>query len=461
MLIMKFGGTSVAGADAIANVVNIIKQVRQEHPRLGIVVSAMGHTTDKLLEIARSAVDGTMAPWHEAITELAVYHRETAAELVKKWQNDHDLTSRAGSTIMRLDNLIDELTALCRSIEVLSELTPRTLDRIAGIGERMSAPLVALGLRCVGIPAQAVDASAGVLITNDRFGEASPDLIATRKAVRDSLVPLMDAGTIPVLTGYVGATQEGLLTTLGRGGSDYSAALFGAALDVDEVWVWSDVDGILTADPKVVPDARFFESLSYATAAEMALCGADVLHPKTIQPLVGANIPLRIKNTFNPDHPGTIIATGIESDHAAAIISAVDLCQVTVRAETGNWSSDLVATCLGNLAQAGIAVLLFLQSAWQQSVSILVRKADAVTAFRALAMEGVTVETRSGVSTVSVIGPNVIGPTLAALGETGTEVLAVSQATPGAGVILVVPEEEMPPLVRHLHDRVTNQNEAN
>ena len=220
------------------------------------------------------------------------------------------------------------------------------------------------------------------------------------------------------------------------------------------MWIWSDVDGILTADPKIVPGARVLSHLSYMTAAELASCGADVLHPKTIRPVVRTGTPLRLKNTFNPAHPGTLISSRY-SEHPPAIISTDDLCLVTIKAEADAWAADVTAASLRRMASAGVNVLLFLQSAWQQGVSLLVRCRDSEAALMSAAADKLMVNVRPGVATVSVIGPGVIMPTLAALGETGVDVLAISQATADAGIIIVVPGEQMPALVRHLHDRVS------
>jgi aspartate kinase len=337
---------------------------------------------------------------------------------------------------------------------VLGELTPRALDRVASTGERLSAPLVSLAFRERSVPSEPVDASAGVIVTNDNFGEAAPDSVATWYSTRTKMRPLLNEETIPVVTGYIGATGDGVVTTLGRGGSDYSAAIVGAALEADEVWIWSDVDGILTADPKIVPEARVLEHLSYVIAAELASCGADVLHPKTIRPLVRGNVPLRLKNTFNPSHPGTLISSRY-SEHSPAIISTDHLCLVTIKAEADAWSPDITASSLECMARAGVNVLLFLQSAWQHGISLLVRGADREAAVMSAAADNLVVNARPEVATVSVIGPGVILPALAALGETGVDVLAISQATADAGIVVVVPSEEMPALVRHLHSRVT------
>ena len=447
MLVMKFGGTSVGDAKCINEVVELTLASRGDDTNTVVVVSAMAGVTDALLDAARAAAAGRVTDWQTDIKRLAERHQATAAALTR------DEAERA-AIFGHIDNTFLELSAVLHSIDVLGELTPRALDRVASTGERLSAPLVALAFREAGHASEAVDTSAGVVITDSRFGEATPNPDATREGACTKILPLLSEGVIPVATGYIASTPAGVVTTLGRGGSDYSAAILGAALDADEVWIWSDVDGILTADPKIVPEARVLENLSYMTAAELASCGADVLHPKTIRPLVRSAVPLRLKNTFNPSHPGTLISSRY-SEHPPCIISTADLCLITLKSEADGWSPDVTAASLERIARAGVNVLLFLQSAWQHGVSVLVRCADREPAMMSAAAGNLVVSARADVATVSVIGPGVIMPTLAALGEAGADVLAVSQATADAGIIVVVPSEDMPALVRHLHNRVS------
>ncbi|MCZ7545687.1 MAG: aspartate kinase [Anaerolineae bacterium] len=447
MLVMKFGGTSVADAKRMNEVVDLVLESRGDDTETVVVVSAMAGTTDILLNAARAAAVGTVEAWQDELKALMERHQATAAALTT---NEAERAAIFG----HINNTFTELSAVLRSIDVLGELTPRALDRVAGAGERLSAPLVSLAFRGRGFASEAVDASVGVVITDGHFGEATPDSVATWYGARTKLRPMLKEGIIPVVTGYVGATPDGVVTTLGRGGSDYSAAIVGAALEADEVWIWSDVDGILTADPKIVPEARVLSNLSYLAAAELASCGADVLHPKTIRPLVRTGVPLRLKNTFNAAHPGTLISSRY-SEHPPAIISMNDLCLVTIKAEADTWSPDVTAASLERMARAGVNVLLYLQSAWQHGVSVLVRCGDREPAMMSAATDKLMVNVRPDVATVSVVGAHVIIPTLAALGETGAQVLAISQATVDAGIIVVVPADEMPPLVRHLHERVS------
>ncbi|MBN1287999.1 MAG: aspartate kinase [Anaerolineae bacterium] len=448
MIVMKFGGTSVNGADNMREVVQTVLESRGEDTETVVVVSAMAGVTDALLKAARAAGAGQANAWEHGLDDLEQRHLDVAHALAAG-------AEECGLVCEHIDRVFAELRAILQSIAVLGELTPRALDRVASTGERLAAPLVSMAFRAAGIASEPVESSSGVVITDAHFGEATPDDTGTWYGTRTKIRPMLGKGQVPVCTGYIGSTPDGVITTLGRGGSDYSAAILGAALEADEVWIWSDVDGILTADPKIVPDAKVIGHLSYAAAAEMAACGADVLHPKTIRPLIKRAVPLRLKNTFNPAHPGTLISNRY-SEHPPAIISTGKLCLVTIRSGEGNgWTPEVTAQTLRHMSHAGIDVLLFLQSAWQNGVSLLVRENDREAAMLTAAADKLAVHLRPGAATVSVIGPEVIRPTLAALGDSAVNVLTISQATTDAGVIVVVPEAEMPPLVRHLHERVS------
>lgn len=446
MLVMKFGGTSLDGAGNILDAVELVLDTRGKGEKTVVVVSAMGKTTNTLREAARLAARGRMDESLSVLEEPAEGHREAARAM-----GPHG--PEIDRVIGRIDGLFEELRGILRSVDVLGEMTPRALDRILGTGERLSAPLVSLAFQARGVDSVPIDASEGLIVTDRTFGEAAPDRDATRQGVRTVLGPLTARGILPVVTGFVGSTAMGEQTTLGPSGSDYSAALIGAALDADEVWIWSDVDGILTADPKIVPHARVLGNLSYVTAAELASCGAEVLHPKTIRPLAAGKVPLRLKNTFNPSHAGTLISSR-SSAHFPAIISTEALSLVSIKWEGDGWMPEITTGVLERLARAGVKVLLFVQSSWQQGIGLVIRRSDSEAAMMAAAADSLAVRIMPEVATVSVIGPGLFLPAMAAFNETEVELLALLQAAAGAGIVLVVPECDMPRLVNLLHDRL-------
>jgi aspartate kinase len=310
MKVMKFGGTSVADADAIRRVVAIVAEERRAVTIEGpvVVVSALGGVTDRLLEVAALARRGDAAHALALVDQLYARHLESLAVLTP---GEH-----GGPVPEAIDALFGQLRAIAGAVAVLHEASPRSLDAIAAIGELASSRIVTAALQSAGIPATWADPRA-LVVTDEQFTCATPLTGSIDVQVPAHLKPALEAGRVIVTGGFVGATERGITTTLGRGGSDYSAALIGAALSADEIQIWTDVDGMLTADPRVVEQPMLVPCLSFAEAAELAYFGAKVLHPKSIQPAAARNIPVRILNTFRPSAPGTIIADAARSDRAA------------------------------------------------------------------------------------------------------------------------------------------------
>ena len=295
MIVAKFGGTSVGDAEAIARTAGIVRARLERSPV--VVTSALAGTTNRLIEIGQQAAAGQLIVALTIVEELRARHFATIEALGVG--DDTELVSDTGV-------LFDELAHLAEALSVLGDVTPRSLDAVSSMGERLAAPIVAAALARIGVPAVFVDARR-VMVTTDDFGRAEPRPEEIAMACRVHLLPLVREGKVPVLGGYIGATAQGVTTTLGRGGSDYSASLFGAAMDAEAIEIWTDVDGLLTADPRVVPGARLIEHIRFDEAAELASFGAKVLHPSTIAPAVRRGIPVYIFNSRRPDGSGTRI----------------------------------------------------------------------------------------------------------------------------------------------------------
>ena len=300
MVVQKFGGTSVADPAAIRRLIEIVRAARARDGRgPAVVVSAMSGVTDVLLGIASTAGSGSGTEEALAkIEQLRQRHLAAAAELAAP-ADQEALAADINSTL-------DELAAVVRALAVLREVSPRTLDVIAAMGELLSSHLVAAALNAAGVEAQWVDARRAIVTSADHT-RATPLTVETARALRATVVAALDAKRVPVLGGFVGATVDGHTTTLGRGGSDYSGALVGAGIGAREIQIWTDVDGMLTADPRVIAQPRLVPRLSFAEAAELAYFGAKVLHPSTILPAVERDIPVRILNSMRPDGSGTLI----------------------------------------------------------------------------------------------------------------------------------------------------------
>jgi aspartate kinase len=313
-VVMKFGGTSVADPEAITRLMGIVRgQLERSDRRTPpvVVVSALAGVTDQLVAVARLAEEGEADRAAAALHALLDRHVAVATAVTN---------GNRPAVVAQVTNELNELIGLVHALAVLREVSPRSLDAVLAVGELVSSRIVAAALADDGIPSAWVDART-VLATDAEHTGAAPDMIETCKRARERVAPFNAAGSVVVLGGFIGATANGVTTTLGRGGSDYSAAIFGACLGVDEIQIWTDVDGMLTADPRIVAQPRVVPQLTFAEASELAYFGAKVLHPSTILPAVSKNIPVRILNSRRPENPGTRITA--EVSQAAGALTAI------------------------------------------------------------------------------------------------------------------------------------------
>jgi aspartate kinase len=296
MIICKFGGTSVQDAEAMERVASIVKQRLKDKPV--VVASAMGKTTNGLLAAAQVAAEGNL---QEALVQLGKLKDKVLQEAEKLGMatSNHEVLERVSAHFKEMSNLV-------KGLSVLGELTPRSLDAMASYGERLSTLVLAQCFNDRDIPAQLMDARQ-CIITDDNYTRAAPLFDQTDEAICKYLLPVIKSGKVPVFQGFIGSTRNGITSTIGRGGSDYSAAIVGAALDADDIQIWTDVDGIMTTDPRMVPEARRVKVISFDEAAELAYFGARVLHPATILPAVRKQIPVHVLNSYKPDQEGTLI----------------------------------------------------------------------------------------------------------------------------------------------------------
>ncbi len=463
MRVMKFGGTSVGDARCFTGVIQIVQKAKTEDREMVVVVSAMSGVTDRLIGAARAAAEGDEETCRRVEVALMARHVGVVQTLIADEEKQL-------AVCRFIEDRLRELEEFCRSFAVLGEVTARGLDAVASIGERLAAHVLAALLSGRGLAAEAVDATR-IVITDDHFGAARPLMEETRPRTRAELLPLLERDVIPVVTGYLGATVEGVTTTLGRGGSDYTATIVGACLDADEVWIWSDVDGILTADPNIVPQARTLTTISYAEAAQLAYFGAEVLHPKTIKPVLERAIPLRILNTFNPSHPGTLIVKEAPrpANGAQAIISTKGLSLIAVAGEGETWTPEVAARALSCLTRAGVDILMFSQSFSERNLNLVVRQADADHTLKVLKREFreeleqgaiARLEVQRPVATISVVGApggdgtGIVPRTFAALGKCCTRVISIAQSASEYNVSFVVHESEVDDTVRFIHSEL-------
>jgi bifunctional aspartokinase / homoserine dehydrogenase 1 len=468
-LVMKFGGTSVGSADALKQTAQIIKDAREQYPRVVVITSAMAGVTDLLLKSATLAAQGQVDSLPDVESTLRRKHFSAADKLIKDEESCKE-------TKAKIDFLIQSLIDLCRAIAVLGEASPRALDAVASLGERMSVPLLAAVTQDAGIKVRPLEATE-FIVTNSHFQNAHPDFKATTEKTRAVLNPLMDEGIVPVTTGFIGSTPEGVITTLGRGGSDYTAGIIGSVLPADDVWIWTDVDGVMTTDPRLAPHAQTLPEISYSEIAELAYYGAKVLHPKTIRPIVEAGIGLRICNTFNPSHPGTrLIANGHSNGKAhkpEKVIKAVTAIRkqrlVTIEGRGMLGVPGVAARAFGAVASTGTSVPLITQASSEQSICFAVPSETAPYVLDALEKAFVheiededidRVWSTEDVSIVTVVGAGmrhavgVSGKVFSQLGNHGVNVLAIAQGSSEVSISLVVDSADTENAVKALHELI-------
>jgi aspartate kinase len=458
MLVMKFGGTSVGDARCFAQVKEIIRRAVREHSPVVVVVSAMSTVTETLLESARLAVAGKRGAVEEKLQYVERKHLQVIEELFSGRRREE--VHKAVAAILA------EFGELTSGMALLRELPLRAMDAGLSVGERLSATLLAAHLADQNIPSGAVDA-ARCVVTSDSFGSAAPLLDPTREAMREVLLPMVEQGRVPVVTGFLGATREGVRTTLGRGGSDYSASIVAASLDADELWIWTDVDGVLSADPKMVEKALILEALTYEEAAELSHFGAKVLHHKTLAPLASRMIPVYIKNTFAPEKPGTRIGPPHEGSSLGpkAVTSLAPVALLTLRSNGNPGTTELFARTFGALSHSHVEILMVTQASYQDSFCLLVPQAMAERAEAALGqafrlelshhyLEPIE---RQDVSAVALIGegmrgiPGVAARMFGALARHQINIIAIAQGSSESNISLVVSLEDRAAAVRSIH----------
>jgi aspartokinase/homoserine dehydrogenase 1 len=444
--ILKFGGTSVAGPRPIENVLEIIRANLKES-NLGVVVSAMSGMTDKLAQAATHSKNGDHHSMVRIFDELRWRHEAVVRRLIRSAVD-------ASSLAANIQEISAEAYGLCEHAISDGILTPQARDSILGLGERISARLVAAALAQSGVKSDAVDATE-LVVTDACHGGAKPLMDRTRERCQSRLGPLLMEGVIPVVTGFIGATPEGVATTLGRGGSDYSATILAGALGVDEVIIWTDVDGVLTADPRLVPDACLIDELSYSEAAKLAYFGAKVLHPKTLEPIARDGIPLWIRNTFAPEQPGTRVGRREAPRGSAPIAVAIrnDVALITVQMpehfNLGTASSRVVTTA----ASIGADVLGMVQSSSENQICLVVSHITMPLLqhelARALGAENlVHIFANNNVALATMVGenlnakPDIAGRALAVLKRAGVNTLGGCEIRSEHSLSILVEERD-------------------
>ncbi|MEP6691221.1 MAG: lysine-sensitive aspartokinase 3 [Gemmatimonadaceae bacterium] len=444
MIVVKFGGTSVGDAAAIERAAAITRSRVNQKPV--VVVSALGGVTNALLAIAEQATRGQLIGALRGVESLRERHMRESDALLGAGEVADDVKGE-------LSAMTDELASLAEALSVLGHLTPRSLDAIAAKGEQMSSALIVAAFRQRGVAADHVDARE-VMITDDEYTRAAPRIDAIAKAARAVLQPIVRSNRVPVMGGYIGATEQGITTTLGRGGSDFSAALVGAAMGAKAIEIWTDVDGMLTADPRVVKGARLIEEIRFDEAAELASFGAKVLHPSTIAPAVQRGIPVFIYNSRNPDGKGTRITSSGPPRAVTAIAGKSGITIIKVRSSRMLLAFGFLRTLFEIFERHKTSVDVVATS--EVSVSVTVDDPSRLDALLVdlRALGDVSVERNRAI--VAIVGASLgahseaMGCALRALGDIPLHMLSLSATE--INLTIIIDEERLAPAIRALHD---------
>jgi aspartate kinase len=456
MVVMKFGGTSVADEPAIERLISIVRAQRQADAQQEggdargpiVVVSALSKVTDRLLGVAANAGAGDSEGAINNLHELRQRHITVSKVITDAVQREQ--------VVEFIDREFDELERIAHALCVLQEVSPRWLDTIAAAGEILSSRIVAAALTSHGLLATWIDARRTV-VTDGEFTAAAPLFVETTASLMTNVDPPLAAGRIAVMGGFVGATKDGVTTTLGRGGSDYSAAIIGACLGAGEIQIWTDVDGMLTADPRIVPDPYVVPHLSFAEASELAYFGAKVLHPATIQPAVSRNIPVRILNSHRPHARGTLI-TGVRPTSERPLTAIASKRGVTIVS---------ISSTRMLMAHGFLRRLFEVFERWKTpvdvvttsevTVSVTVDDRRRLPAIVEALSQFADVEAEHDMAIVCVVGealqtdPQLIGQVLQGVGD--IPIRLVSQAASRSNVTFVIRETDLPTALGRLHSR--------
>jgi aspartate kinase len=456
MVVVKFGGTSVGATPQIDQAARIVYSMRDSKPI--VVVSAMGGVTDALLQAGEAAVTGQARNREDKLWEIRSRHDQAINGLFKERSVAVGLQDTERT-------IWEEIQKVFTGVSFLREMSARSRDLISSFGERLIVPIFSQYLITLGQKAEPVDAR-GIIITSEESDFLLVDFAETRKRCQ-KLVELAASGTVPVVTGFICSTPDGVTTTLGRGGSDYSASIIGSCVKADEIQIWTDVNGVMTADPRIVPDARVLERVSYKEAAEMSYFGAKVLHPQTIMPAVDENIPIRIKNTFAPEVPGTLIAAEAPVQFSVKNVTSITgMTLVSVEGRGMMGVPGVAGRVFTTTAQHRINVLMFSQGSSEQHISLVVNCQDGEQTVKALRREfdGEIGKRRidrvlsvSDISIIALVGEGIKGvPGVAArafgtLGAAGINILMIAQGSSELNLSIVVRQKDAARAVQLLH----------
>lgn len=458
-IVMKFGGVSVADGENMRNVGKIVERFRAEENELVVVTSAMFNVTNSLLDAATRAGKGQREHVLKFVEDTMERHIQSARTAI----SGKDVLER---TIHTIESKCEDLKNILLGIAHIGELTPRSKDFVVGFGERFSAPILQGVLEDLGMKATAMTGGEAGITTDDHFGWAEPLMNVTTLEVRQVIDPLVEKGVVPVVGGFTAATQDGTQTTLGRGGSDFTASIIGAAIRADEVWVWKDVEGLMTANPMVVKDARMIERISFSEAMELAHFGAQVIHPKALESAGRFQLPFRVKSLSNADGAGTLIVKEVkvkDGNVVKAITNIDDVDLITVSGASMVGTPRLAARVLEILTDEDIDVLMISQSSSEENITLAIPKDDGSKAQNALELSLLgskqvrEVSIEAGLSIVAVVGagmrgtPGVAARVFGTMAANDINIRAIAQGSSELNISFITRKQDAPKAIAALH----------
>src|ERR687888_247727 len=436
-LVMKFGGSAVNSPNNVIHVANLVESYKHKGNNEIIgVVSAIRGMTDDILSISNRIKKGDQVSIKDFIKNVRNIH----LTIINQAITNEKIKNEALSTITKL---LNELEDILEGISLLSDVTPKSLDYLMSFGERLSTPIVSFTLRDIGIRSEYLTGKEVGILTDSNFGEARPLMDTTKLRVVHKIEPLLKDNIIPIITGFIGTDQNGNITTIGRGGSDYTASIIAASINANEVWLWSDVDGLMTADPKIVKKAKVLREVSFAEAMEMALFGAKYMHPRALEPVIDTKIPIRIRNTFNVKHMGTVI-TQSPSKESQKIVKSVSVIRHTALIDVSGGgmvgTPGTAAKIFDTLAKNRVNIMMISQSPSESSISMVVRKSDLdrATTTLELSLLGKVIKqinVSNDVAVIAVVGSGMRGikgvaaKVFGAVAKRGINVIMIAQGS--------------------------------
>ena len=458
-IIMKFGGTSLGSADKVRNVSKIVKDYSFNN-QIILVASALSGVTNSLVRLSELVKTSNSEKIVNELEKLNELHTNISKNSIKDPNIENEVLESISSTL-------DELKRLLEGIISLGEITPRSRDRIISFGERLSVLVVTGALKDIGINAEKFTGVEAGIVTDEEYGEANPLMSITKMKISKTLQPLLSKGIVPVVTGFMAATQTGDITTLGRGGSDFTATILGAALSADEVWICTDVNGMMTTDPKIMPNARTIPQLSYSEALEMTVFGAKALHPRALEPAQENKISVRVKNTFNLSGPDTLISNeqSVDKGEVAKSVALIkDVAMVNIGGASMVGKPGIAAKVFGTFAREGINILMISQSVSEANISLVIRRKHLEKAVNTLEISLLgrgfvnRVNAEDDVGVIAIVGAGMQGSqgvaarVFKAVAEKEINIRMIAQGSSELNISVVVKEKNCEKAVKAIHE---------